>query len=260
MKVVILAGGLGTRISEYSNLIPKPMIEIGGKPIISHIMNMYMNFGFNEFIIALGYKGEVIKEYFLNHSILNSDFKIQYPMGKITQINNIDRQMEVTLVDTGQNTMTGGRIKKLANVIGDSTFMLTYGDAVSDVNILDLVNFHKKKKLKATVTAVHPPARFGALEIGANQIVNSFKEKSQASEGWINGGFFVFEPSIFSYIDGDITELEKAPLEKLSEENELAAYQHYGFWQSMDTVRDKNILESIWNSDSIPWLYGEKTR
>ena len=197
MKVVILAGGFGTRLAEYTSLIPKPMVPIGNKPILAHIMEIYASHGFNEFVIALGYKSEVIKEYFLNYYALNSDFEVDLKNGSIKYINEVDKDWKIQLVDTGLNSMTGGRIKRLSNIIGNNTFMLTYGDAVSSVNIKELLNFHKKSGKLSTVTAVHPVARFGELEIEDSNIVKSFSEKSQVNSGWINGGFFVFESKIF---------------------------------------------------------------
>lgn len=253
MKVVILAGGFGTRLSEYTSVIPKPMIEVGGKPILWHIMNIYSSYGYNEFIIALGYKSEVVKEYFLNYYALNSDFEVDLNNGKISYINELSRNWKIKLIDTGLNTMTGGRVKRLEQIIGNETFMLTYGDAVADVNINDLVDFHKKSGKKSTVTAVHPTARFGEIELNGNDEVNSFKEKPQVNNGWINGGFFVFEPSIFGFIIDDATILEREPLENLANSKELVAFKHKGFWQCMDTVRDRDNLETIWKSGNAPW-------
>ena len=222
MKVVILAGGLGARLSEYTHSIPKPMIKIKGKPIIYYIMKHYSKFGFKEFFIALGYKGEIIKKYFKKNSF----------------------GWKINLIETGKSTMTGGRIKRLKKFIGKETFMLTYGDGVSDVNLKKLLNYHKKNKRIATLTTVRPPARFGAIKLSGN-LVKYFKEKSRLDEGWINGGFFVLEPEIFKYISGDHTFFEKEPLEKISQKKQLIAYKHYGFWQCMDTKRDKDLLEKI---------------
>lgn len=253
MKVVILAGGFGTRLAEYTSLIPKPMVPIGNKPILVHIMDIYASHGFNEFVIALGYKSEVIKEYFLNYYALNSDFEVDLKNGSIKYINEVDKDWKIQLVDTGLNSMTGGRIKRLSNIIGNNTFMLTYGDAVSSVNIKELLNFHKKSGKLSTVTAVHPVARFGELEIEESNIVKSFSEKSQVNSGWINGGFFVFESKIFELIADDSTVLEKEPLEWLANNNELSAFKHDGFWQCMDTVRERDHLETIWKSGNAPW-------
>ena len=253
MKVVILAGGYGTRLSEYTSVIPKPMVEIGGKPILWHIMNIYSSYGFNEFVLALGYKSEVIKEYFLNYYALNNDFEVDLEDGKINYINEISKKWKIQLIDTGLNTLTGGRVKRLQNVIGSETFMLTYGDAVTDVNIKDLVEFHLKSGKSATVTAVHPSARFGELELnGVNEVI-SFQEKPQVNDGWINGGFFVLEPHIFDLIINDSTILEKEPLETLANTKELVAYKHDGFWQCMDTIRDRDTLETFWQSGKAPW-------
>ena len=223
MKVVILAGGLGTRLSEYTKSIPKPMVKINGKPILLHIIEHYLKYGFDNFYIALGYKGKIIKKYFKN--IKNLKYKVH-------------------LIETGLNTMTGGRLKRLKKQIGNETFLLTYGDGISDVNLNQLVKFHKKNKKLITLTAVRPPARFGAIKIIGNK-VKTFKEKSKLDEGWINGGFFVIEPKFLNYIKGDSTFLERDPLEQASRKKQLFAYKHHGFWQCMDTKRDKDYLESI---------------
>jgi glucose-1-phosphate cytidylyltransferase len=253
MKVVILAGGLGTRLSEYTGLIPKPMVEIGGKPMLWHILNIYSSYGYNEFVIALGYKSQVIKEYFLHYYALNSDFEVDLSNGDISYVNPLSRNWKITLVDTGLNTLTGGRVKRLQNIIGDESFMLTYGDAVADVNIEELVKFHEKSNKIATVTAVHPVARFGELGINGDNEVLDFKEKPQVNQGWINGGFFVLNPEVFNYIEDDNTILEREPLENLTKENQLVAYKHAGFWQCMDTVRDRDSLEEIWNTGDAAW-------
>jgi glucose-1-phosphate cytidylyltransferase len=253
MKIVILAGGFGTRLSEYTNLIPKPMVEIGGQPILWHIMNLYASQGYDDFVIALGYKGELIKEYFLNYYALNSDFVVDLSNGGITYINELQKNWKVTLVDTGINSLTGGRVKRLEKYLSNGTFMLTYGDAVSNVNINMLLEFHRSHGKIGTVTAVHPYARFGELTINSNNKVETFKEKPQTNKGWINGGFFVFEPELLNYMDNDLTILEKDPLEKLAKEGNLYAYCHDGFWQCMDTVRDRNILEEIWASGNVLW-------
>ena len=231
MKVVILAGGLGTRIPEYTESIPKPMVQIGKKPILEHLINIYSKFNLNDFIIALGYKGEIIKEYFKNYK------------GK----------SKINLIETGQNTMTGGRLKRLKKEIGNNTFMLTYGDGLSDVNINKLLEFHKKSKKLVTVTAVRPPARFGFIKFKDNEII-SFKEKSKLDVGWINGGFFVIEPKFLDYIENDKTYLEREPLEKLVKEKQISAYRHEGFWQCMDTLRDKKILDDMIKHKNTPWI------
>mgnify|MGYP001185865792 CR=1 FL=1 len=253
MKVVILAGGYGTRISEHTNKIPKPMVEIGGKPILWHIMKSYADYGYKDFYIALGYKSEVIKDYFLNYKSRNSNFKINLKSGEIDYYPFQGEDWDVTLVDSGLNTMTGGRIKRLSKYLKDGTFMLTYGDGLCSVNIKNLVEFHKKHNKIGTITAVHPSARFGELNI-KDETVLSFKEKPQVQQGWINGGFFVFEPKFLDYLDSDSTVLEQDPLEKLSSLGELVAYAHKGFWQCMDTIRDKEVLESLWKSGEKPWI------
>jgi glucose-1-phosphate cytidylyltransferase len=259
MKVVILAGGFGTRLSEESHLKPKPMIEIGGKPILWHIMKIYSSYGFNEFIICLGYKGYYIKEYFSNYFLHESDVTFDFRNGhqQITH-NHKAEPWRVTLVDTGLNTLTGGRIKRIAKYIGKEPFMLTYGDGVSDVNIQQLIDFHNKNKKIATVTTVQPEGRFGALVIDDVGIVESFEEKPKGDGNWINGGFFVLEPEIFDYIDGDSTIWEQEPLKNISNDGELAAYKHRGFWQPMDTVRDKNLLEKFWDENKAPWKIWDK--
>ncbi|HOJ93652.1 MAG TPA: glucose-1-phosphate cytidylyltransferase [Fervidobacterium nodosum] len=253
MKVVILAGGFGTRLSEETVTIPKPMVEIGGKPILWHIMKIYSAQGFNDFIICLGYKGYVIKEYFLNYFYHTSDITVDLQSGKIDIHNSYTENWKVTLVDTGLNTMTGGRIKRIKNFVGNETFMLTYGDGVSDVNLVNLLNYHKSHGKLATVTAVQPAGRFGTLTIDEQGQVSKFVEKPAGDGAWINGGFFVLEPKIFDYIEGDHTIWEREPLEKLAQEGNLVAYKHYGFWKAMDTLRDKMELEKIWQDGNAPW-------
>ena len=252
MKVVILAGGFGTRLGEYTESIPKPMITIGSKPIMWHIMNTYAKFEHKDFYIALGYKSEVIKEYFLNYRALNSDFTVDLFNGDIVAHQQDVVDWRVTLVETGLNSMTGGRVKRMHNLIGDETFLLTYGDGVSNIDLDALVEFHKNHGKMVTVSAVHPGARFGELDIN-NNVVTSFKEKSQTTQGWINGGYFVIEPEFFNMIDGDDTILEQNPLEKAAQMGELMSYQHDGFWQCMDTKRDRDSLEYLWDTDSAPW-------
>ena len=251
MKVIILAGGLGTRFSEYTNILPKPMIPIGDKPILWHIMQTYAKFEHKDFYLALGYKAEVIKDYFLNYRSLNADFTIDLDSGNVLshQLDQVD--WKVTLVNTGNTTMTGGRIKRMKKFIGDEPFMLTYGDGVADINLDELLKFHRNHGKLVTMTAVRPAARFGELEL-ENNIVKSFKEKPQMHEGWINGGFFIIEPGFFDFIDDDSTLLEREPLEKATKLGQLMAYQHKGFWHCMDTKRDHELLESLWKNGA-PW-------
>ena len=253
MKVVILSGGFGTRISEYTNVIPKPMIPINGKPIIEHIMDIYSKFGFNDFYLALGYKSKVIKEYFYNYEILNSNFRVNLADGLVTPYRKQKKDWNINLIDTGENTMTGGRLKRLKEYIKDETFLLTYGDAVTDLDIREVVKFHKSHGKMVTVTGVRPPARFGELTINQNNEVVEFKEKPNIREGWINGGFFVIEPRFLDYINGDDCILEKEPLEKIAKSNELLAYLHDGFWHCIDTKRDKDNLEEIIKNDQKVW-------
>ena len=253
MKTIILAGGFGTRLSEYTKLIPKPMVEIGGKPILWHIMNHYAHYGYKDFVIALGYKGEVIKDYFLQYYARNNDFTIDLSNGSIQYINENARDWRVTLVDTGPDSLTGGRVRRLKDVIGQEDFMMTYGDAVSDVNIAQLVSNYRQAGCLAMVTAVHPTARFGELQIDDEDYVRSFKEKPQVNQGWINGGFFVLSPKVFDYIENDQTAFEAEPLERLAAEGQLKTYRHEGFWQCMDTVRDREKLNKMWDENRAPW-------
>lgn len=254
MKVVILAGGYGTRLSEYTETIPKPMVTIGGKPILWHIMKTYAHYGYKDFYVALGYKSEIIKEYFLHYRALNSDFTIDLGSGDIRNHQLDDVDWSVTLVNTGLETMTGGRVKRMKNFIGKETFMLTYGDGLSDINIEKLVEFHKSHGKMVTVSAVHPVARFGELDTKGSKIV-SFKEKpsTQTREGWINGGFMVVEPEFLDLIEDDSTVMEKEPMERAADNGELMAYYHDGFWQCMDTKRDRNSLEELWQAGDAPW-------
>jgi glucose-1-phosphate cytidylyltransferase len=251
MKVIILAGGFGTRLSEYTDLIPKPMVSVGGKPILWHIMQTYAKFGHKDFYVALGYKAEVIKDYFLNYRPLNADFTIDLSSGEVTahQLTPVD--WRVTLVNTGDASMTGGRLKRMQPFIGNETFMLTYGDGVADINLDALFDFHRSQRKMITVSAVRPTARFGELELDGAR-VSKFQEKPQMHDGWINGGYFVIEPDFFDLIPGDNTLLEREPLEQAAEAGELIAYRHNGFWHCMDTKRDHELLESLW-AKGAPW-------
>jgi glucose-1-phosphate cytidylyltransferase len=251
MKVVILAGGFGTRLGEYTESIPKPMVTVGGRPILWHIMKTYAHFGYNDFYLALGYKAEVIKDYFLHYHSLNADFTVDLASGDIQPHQIEETDWRVTLVNTGIETMTGGRIKRLQSFIGDEPFLLTYGDGVANINLKALVNFHKNHGKMVTMSAVRPSARFGDLDFDGDR-VSSFQEKPQLHEGWINGGFFVCEPELFNYIDDDTQMLEREPLEKVVQAGELMAYKHDGFWHCMDTKRDRDILESLWSQEA-PW-------
>ena len=253
MKVVILAGGYGTRITEESHLKPKPMIGIGDRPILWHIMKHYSHYGFNDFVICLGYKGYVIKEFFSDYFLYTSDVTFDLAKNEMQVHNNYSEPWKVTLVDTGLDTMTGGRVKRIQKYIGNETFMLTYGDGVSDIDLNELVEFHKQKGKIATITAINPGHRFGAMEIDDNNQVMSFREKDKSDGGLINGGFMVLEPEFFNYLSGDSMILEKEPLENLSKEGQLVAYKHNGFWKCMDTLRDKNQLEEMWNNGQAPW-------
>ncbi len=252
MKVVILAGGVGTRLAEETEVRPKPMVEVGEKPILWHIMKHYSHYGFNEFVVALGYKGEIIKRFFLEHSALHSSFSIDLKTGKVIVGEEMPENWLVHLVDTGLESSTGGRIARVRNYLDNETFMLTYGDGVSNVNLNALLALHKKCGRIVTLTAVRPPARFGGLVFDGNSVI-SFIEKPQIGEGWINGGFMVMEPKIFDYIEGDATNLEGHILERLAVEGQLAAYHHEDFWQCMDTLRDKKLLEALWQQDNAPW-------
>lgn len=252
MKVVILAGGFGTRLSEETDHLPKPMVQIGGKEMLWHIMKGYAHYGIDEFVIALGYKGEVIKRYFLDYRYLNSSLSISLATGDTTIVDGDPLDWRVHLVDTGLETMTGGRLKRLTSWVDDRTFMMTYGDGVGTVDIDSLREFHRSHGRLATVTAVRPPARFGGLEFDGD-LVRRFTEKPQIGEGWINGGFFVLEPDVLDYIEGDHTMWESEPLERLAEDGQLVAYKHEGFWQSMDTLRDVRLLERLWHTNQAPW-------
>jgi glucose-1-phosphate cytidylyltransferase len=252
MKTVILAGGVGSRLAEETDATPKPMVEIGGPPILWHIMKIYAASGFREFFIALGYKPEVIKSYFLNYNHLRSDLSIDFGSGSIQMHDGERDDWKVHLIDTGVETQTGGRLKRLTEWLNDGTFLMTYGDGVANIDIRRLVEFHRSHGRLATVTAVRPPARFGGMDFDGD-LVAEFTEKPQIGEGWINGGFFVLEPAVLDYLEGDDTIWERDPLERLAEQGELMAYRHEGFWQPMDTLRDVRLLESLWQSGDVPW-------
>ncbi len=252
MKVVLLAGGFGTRLSEETEIRPKPMVEIGGKPILWHIMKQYSHYGFNEFVILLGYKGYYMKEYFANYYMHQSDVTFDMVTGEMEVHSNKSAPWKVTLIDTGVDTMTGGRIKRAAKYLDDQPFMLSYGDGVSNVNISDLLKFHKENGKVATMTAIQPAGRFGALDIGTN-LVDKFVEKPAGDGNWINGGFMVCQPEILELIDSDSTVLEQYPLQELAARGELAAFKHDGFWQCMDTLRDKTYLNTLWSDRVAPW-------
>lgn len=252
MKVGILAGGVGTRLAEETEIRPKPMVEIGSQPILWHILKHYSHYGFNDFVIALGYKGEYIKRYMVEYSKLSGNLRVEFKNGNVSTQNGHRPNWTVQLVDTGLDTLTGGRIKQLAPYMDGETFMLTWGDGVSNVDFHRLLKFHRAHGRLATLTAVRPPARFGALDLDGNQ-VKTFTEKPQIGEGWINGAFFVLEPGVFDYIDGDATQWEKEPLEQLAKDGQLMAYCHKSFWQCMDTLRDKHLLESLWQKGNPPW-------
>ena len=256
MKVAILAGGLGSRLAEETEVKPKPMVEIGGKPILWHIMMYYSQFGYDDFTIALGYKGEVIKKYMVDYCALNRDLTVSTRTGKVKMSGGLVSDWTVSLVDTGIATQTGGRIKRLAPYLGNETFMLTWGDGLANVDLHELLRFHRSHGKLATLTAVRPTARFGHLEMDGDSITE-FSEKPQTKEGWINGAFFVLEPEIFDYIEGDLTHFEKEPLEQLAREGQLMAYRHSSFWQCMDTLREKKLLETMWESGNAPWKIWE---
>lgn len=256
MKVAILAGGVGSRLAEETEIKPKPMVEIGGRPILWHIMKHYYHYGYNDFVIALGYKGEFIKKYMVDYCSLNGDLRVELKSGKVQSQGTHVPDWRVDLVDTGVSTLTGGRIKRLAPFIGNETFMLTWGDGVSDVDLKKLLAFHRSHGKLATLTAVRPPARFGHLVFDGDRI-EQFSEKPQTGEGWINGAFFVLEPQVFDYIDGDETQWEREPLERLSRDGQLMAYRHTSFWQCMDTLRDKKLLEDLWHHGGAPWKLWE---
>lgn len=251
MKAVILAGGLGTRLSEETTVKPKPMVEIGGNPILWHIMKSYSHYGINDFVICLGYKGYMIKEFFSNYFLHQSDVTFDLSTNKVEIHNNYSEPWKVTLVDTGNHSMTGGRLKRVQHYLEQETFCFTYGDGVGDVNITELINFHKEQGTVATLTAVEPPGRYGALNMADNKITE-FIEKPRGDNSWINGGFFVCEPQVFEYISDDATIWEKSPLETLAQEGRLSGYKHHGFWQPMDTLRDRMHLEELWNSGKAP--------
>jgi glucose-1-phosphate cytidylyltransferase len=254
VKVVILAGGFGTRLAEETGVKPKPMVEIGGLPILWHIMKIYSAHGLNEFIICLGYKGYTIKEYFSSYALQTADITFDFARGTTKIHRKETERWKVTLVETGHETMTGGRIKRAKKYIGNDTFCLTYGDGLCDVNIKKLIGYHKKQKALATLTAVQPPGRFGAFTLDENEgRIKSFKEKPKGDGAWINGGFFVLEPEIFEFIKDDSTVWEQSPMERLAQEGQLSAFRHQSFWQPMDTLRDKNMLEKLWQSGKAPW-------
>ncbi len=252
MKAVILAGGYGTRISEETHLRPKPMVEIGGKPILWHILKIYSAHGINDFVICLGYKGYLIKEYFANYFLHMSDVTFDMMNNKMEVHQNSAEPWRVTLVDTGENTMTGGRLKRVASYLGDEEFCFTYGDGVSNIDITQLIAFHKERETMATVTAIQPPGRFGTLDFESD-LITGFHEKPNGEGGWVNGGFFVLSPKVMEYIDDDGSVWEQRPMEQLAKEAQLSAYKHAGFWQPMDTLRDKQMLEELWGSGQAPW-------
>ena len=259
MKVVILAGGMGTRLSPRSEEKPKPMIEIGGRPILWHIMKYFAHYGLNEFVVALGYRGDAIKDYFLNYRAMNGDLTVSLGSGKVSFASSVREDWTVHLIDTGISTHTGGRLKRLSPHIGDETFIMTYGDGLADVDLDQLRAFHRSHGRLATVTAVHPPARFGQLTVDGEQAV-TFREKPQISAGWINGGFFVLEPGVLDYIADDRTGWENEPMERLTRVGQLGVFRHEGFWQCIDTPRDLTYLEDLWQSPATPWVFREQSR
>ena len=254
MKAVILAGGFGTRISEETTVRPKPMVEIAGRPILWHIMKIYSAYGIDDFVICCGYKGEMIKEYFCNYAARSADFTVDLAQNEIVMHSKCAESWRVTLIDTGQDTMTGGRLRRVAEYIGDETFCFTYGDGVSDIDISKLIAFHRANERIGTLTAVQPPGRFGAFTLSANQDqIVAFKEKPHGDGAWVNGGFFVLEPAAIDYIDNDLSIWEREPLEGLARDGQLSAFKHDGFWQPMDTLHDKKVLEQMWEADKAPW-------
>ncbi len=254
MKAVILAGGYGTRLSEETSVRPKPMVEIGGKPMLWHIMKVYSHYGVNDFIICCGYKGHVIKEYFANYFLTHADVCFDFQANGMKVLNNGAEPWSVTVVDTGEHTMTGGRLKRVRDIVGDQPFCLTYGDGVSDVDIGKLMDFHRQQNCLATLTAVQPPGRFGVFRLQDNDVhIRSFREKPNGTGAWINGGFFVLEPQVMDYIEGDATVWEQEPLMRLARENGLCAFKHLGFWHPMDTLRDRMTLEALWEQGKAPW-------
>ncbi len=259
MKVVLLAGGFGTRLSEETNLRPKPMIEIGGLPLLLHIMKIYSHYGYNDFVICLGYMGYFVKEYFSNYALHRTDVTYDFARGSVEYFNNVAEPWRVSLVDTGLGTLTGGRMRRVRDLIGDETFMMTYGDGVADIDIGELVAAHRAHGHLATVTAVQPPGRFGSLEIGEDGAIAAFREKAADEFGWINGGFFVLEPKVLDLIEGDATVWERDPLERLSAAGELMAHRHRGFWQPVDTLREKRLLEDLWAGRKAPWCVWKDT-
>jgi glucose-1-phosphate cytidylyltransferase len=254
LKVVILAGGFGTRLAEETGIKPKPMVEIGDKPILWHIMKIYSAAGLNDFVICLGYKGYVIKQYFATYSLHMSDVTFDLRRNQMEIHKNGTEDWRVTLVETGEKTMTGGRIKRVRDFLGDEIFCLTYGDGVTDLDINKLITFHREQKTLATLTAVQPPGRFGAFNLQhSKNLITTFKEKPQGDGAWINGGFFILDPKVIDYIDDDLTSWEREPMDRLARDEMLSAYRHYGYWQNMDTLRDKNVLEELWQSGKAPW-------
>lgn len=255
MKVVILAGGMGTRLSEETDLRPKPMLEIGGRPILWHIMKGFSQYGFNDFVICLGYKGHLIKEYFYHYLLHNSDLTISTEKSSVEYLNRHPEKWNVTLIDTGLSTLTGGRLKRVREYLGNEPFMVTYGDGVSNINLKELIKFHRENGKIATVTAVQPPGRYGVLQLSKDgKSVSTFREKAQEQMGWINGGFFVMEPNALDYIDGDDTALEREPMLRLTKDKQLAAFKHTGYWHAMDTLWDKRELERLFDSGEAPWI------